>query len=236
MLVVSADLPGHRWSRAISVIDPERVNEASHWLERATEEFPTHTYPAIGLPGRPDRELWRGQPCPPSGETLMEWWPQHWMALEAAAVEPTRPLLSDYEIVPIATSDEWMQFATLPSAGGQDYQRTWTTLKRRRQAAGDAMFFAGVRDGRVVSTGGIVLCDLAGERVARFEDVQTLPEHRQQGLASHLIAAAHEWAAQQGAAKSVLVADVEGKAIDLYHHIGFLDSDEAWMVLPRMAR
>lgn len=98
------------------------------------------------------------------------------------------------------------------------------------------MFFAGVHGGRVVSTGGIVLCGVGGERVARFEDIETLPGHRRLGLASHIIAAAHAWATQQGAVKSVLVAEVEGEAIDLYRRIGFTGSDEAWMVLPRIAR
>lgn len=234
VLVVSADLPGHRWSHAISVLDPGRVDEAARWLARAREEFPETAFPAIGLPARPDRGLWREQPCPASSLGAAEWWPQHWMALEARKVEPHGALPAGYRVIPVATQSQWAQFAGLPSPGGEAYQRTWTELKRRRQETGVAQFFAGICDGEVVGTGGVVLCDLAGRRVARFEDVQTLPAHRRQGLASHVIAAAHAWAAGQGAAMSVIVADAEDEAIDLYHRIGFTDSDEAWMVLPRL--
>lgn len=124
VFVVTADLPGHRWARALSVLDPGRVDEARHWLDRAADEFPTLAHPAIGLPGRPDREVWRQQPCRSVGGTALEWWPQHWMALEAQAVEPVQPLPNGYRVVPVGTPAEWEQFAAIPSAGGEDYQRT----------------------------------------------------------------------------------------------------------------
>lgn len=235
-LVVSRDLPGHRWCHAISVLDPARVDEAQHWLERAAREFPDVSRPAIGLPVEPDRELWRRQPCPQLPGMTVEWWPQHWVALEARQVRPVAPLPKDCTVVPFTGDDLWEQFEALPSDGGAQYRRTWVGLKRRRQEAGDAMYFAGVRDGRVVATGGIVLCDLGDHRVARFEDTQTLPGHRRRGLAGHVIAAAHSWAAGRGAASSVLVADAGGEAISLYEQLGFAVTDEAWMVLPRRTR
>lgn len=234
-LVVSVDVEGHRWCHAVSVLDPARIDEAPHWLARAAQEFPAVTYPAIGLPTRPDREVWRRQPCRPLDGAAVEWWPQHWIALEASTVAPRHALPAGYSVVPIDKEEHWVQFADLPSAGGEEYRQTWTALKRRRQDEGRAMFFAGLHQGRVVATGGIVLCDLGSRQVARFEDIETQPEHRQRGLASHLLAAAHTWAMDHGAGSSVLVGDAEGEAVDLYHHIGFIDSDEAWMVLPRLA-
>lgn len=157
------------------------------------------------------------------------------MALEAETVCPRQPLPAGYEVVSFTDEEQWQQFADLPSAGGKDYQRMWTTRKRQRQEKGQATFFAGLHEGQVVATGGVVLCELGERRVGRFEDIQTLPEHRQRGLASHVIAAAHTWAARQGALTSVLVADAGGEAIGLYHRIGFTNSDQAWMVLPRLA-
>lgn len=235
-LVVSRDLPGHRWCHALSVLDPSRVNEVQYWLAVAAREFPDVARPAIGLPAEPDRELWRQQPCAQLPDLAVEWWPQHWASLEAQTVQPAHDLPDGYAVVPISTDRQWEQFASLPSDGGADYQRIWAGLKRERQETGRAMFFAGVHDGQVVATGGIVLCDLGGHRVARFEDIQTLPEHRRRGLAGHLLAAAHSWAATQGAASSILVADVEGEAIGLYERLGFTVRDQAWMVLPRRAQ
>lgn len=232
-LRVAADLPGHRWSKALSVLAPARVNDAEHWIARAAAEFPTVRYPAIGLPARPDAAAWAAVPCPRFGDVDVEWFPHHWVALTAADVTPAHPLGDGYDVVLISEAHQWEQFARLPSPGGPEYQQTWTALKRRRQEEGRAAFFAGMRGEEVVATGGIVLCSLGDRVVARYEDITTQPGHRRRGIASHILAAAHAWAREHGADLSVLVADAEGDAIGTYQRLGFRAADEAWMVLPR---
>lgn len=113
------DVPGHLWCHAVSVLDSARVDEASHWLARAALEFPSITYPAIGLPTRPDREVWRRQPCRPVGETAVEWWPQHWIALEATTVVPRHALPAGYSVVPIVedAATRWNWTVHAGSAG-----------------------------------------------------------------------------------------------------------------------
>jgi GNAT superfamily N-acetyltransferase len=58
--------------------------------------------------------------------------------------------------------------------------------------------------------------------LARFQDVQTAAAFRKQGLASGLIAMAHQWAAEKGAHDFVVFSEVDTAAQSLYQSLGFV--------------
>jgi ribosomal protein S18 acetylase RimI-like enzyme len=94
-----------------------------------------------------------------------------------------------------------------------------TEEKRRMTEAGRAVWLGVERDGGIVATAGIAD---AGDRTARFQDVQTRVAHRRRGHATSLIAAGVRTAAARfGSVRFVLVAERRGPAIGLYRRLGF---------------
>ncbi|WP_406279555.1 GNAT family N-acetyltransferase [Embleya sp. NBC_00896] len=64
------------------------------------------------------------------------------------------------------------------------------------------------------------------EGVARFQNVDTHPAHRNQGLASTLIHhAAHHIQTHHNAKHLTIVADPTYTAIDIYRTLGFTDTE-----------
>lgn len=138
-----------------------------------------------------------------------------------------------------ALSDDadWSQLVTLrqagdtsPVAGGQRpfHERKVTEARGLTQAARGAWFGAFV-DGRLVSGLGIV-SDRGG--VARYQDVDTHPDHRRRGLARALLHQAGRHAAEVlGAHTLVIVADPGYHAIDLYRSVGFRDLEQQVQLL-----
>lgn len=101
----------------------------------------------------------------------------------------------------------------------QDFSRRRTWEKRRLTAQGRAVWLGAEREGVIVATAGVAD---AGDRIARFQDVQTAAPHRRHGCASALIAAGVRTAAIRfGSVRFVLVAERGGPAIGLYRRLGF---------------
>src|SRR5262249_25517307 len=94
---------------------------------------------------------------------------------------------------------------------------------RQMQAQGFGAWFGAFLAGRMVSGLG-VFGD--GSRVVRFQDVDTHPAHRNQGLAGTLVHKASRYAQQEMAAQTqVIVADQTGTAIRIYRSVGFRDAE-----------
>ncbi|WP_375492119.1 GNAT family N-acetyltransferase [uncultured Jatrophihabitans sp.] len=90
---------------------------------------------------------------------------------------------------------------------------------RRLVAAGHATWFGAFVDGALVAQLGIVR---AGDGLARFQTVETDPQHRRRGLCGTLVHHAARAVIEQGGARSlVLVADPDDVAIRVYRSVGF---------------
>ena len=62
--------------------------------------------------------------------------------------------------------------------------------------------------------------------IARYQSVETHPEHRRQGLAAAVVHAAGEHAlATYGIEVLVIAADTDGDAIRIYRSLGFTDAE-----------
>jgi predicted GNAT family acetyltransferase len=103
--------------------------------------------------------------------------------------------------------------------GWQGFRGRRMQAKRRMQEEGFGAWFGAFSDGRMVSGLG-VFGD--GSGIARFQDVDTHPEHRGKGLAGTLVYRASQYALNEmGAHTLVIVAEPDGPAIRIYRSVGF---------------
>jgi GNAT superfamily N-acetyltransferase len=126
---------------------------------------------------------------------------------------------------------DWLAALELQEAGHQDGQsQGWQGFQGRRlqarrqmQAQGLGAWFGAFQDERMVSGLG-VFGD--GSGIVRYQDVDTHPEHRNQGLAGTLVYQAGQYAREDMAARAlVIVAEPVGPAIRIYRSVGFRDTE-----------
>lgn len=161
------------------------------------------------------------------------------LAVEIAAVltasqlrPPARPAPAA-NIRPIVSDAEWSQVTEVHQSvaddEGQDspshraFLQARTAEARGLAEAGHGLFFGAFLEGRLSSFLGLVP-DRCG--LARFQTVETRPEHRRQGLASWLVyTVGIRGLTELGAHRLVIVADPDGPAINLYRSLGFLEKE-----------
>jgi predicted GNAT family acetyltransferase len=107
--------------------------------------------------------------------------------------------------------------------GWQGFQGRRLQTMRRLQDGGFGAWFGAFQAGSMVSGLG-VFGD--GSGIARFQAVDTHPEHRNRGLAGTLVYQAGQYALQEMAVQTlVIVADPEEPAIRIYRSVGFRDAE-----------
>ncbi|WP_028644517.1 GNAT family N-acetyltransferase [Nocardioides sp. URHA0020] len=153
------------------------------------------------------------------------------VVLTATAVHPPPRPNASAELRPLAgDDDDWAQRVSLDLAchdggadGFADFTRRKAAAERRLTERGDGTWYGAFDSGRLVATMGVVR---AGNRVARFQEVQTHPEARGRGVAGSLVHAAGSDALRRlGATTLVTVADPDHHAIRIYRSVGFVDSE-----------
>lgn len=157
--------------------------------------------------------------------------------LTAAALTAPREVEADVRV--LKTDEDWEGRARLsqqlyPSTSEEafmTYARQKNAQERRLVDAGRGARFGAYVDGALVSTAGIFVTEPG---VARYQSVETHPEHRRQGLAAAVVHAAGEHAlAHLGATTLVIVADTDGGAIGIYRRLGFADVERQLMMEQR---
>lgn len=151
----------------------------------------------------------------------------------------TAPREVDAEVRPLVSDEDWEARARLSQ---QLYPRTseeaFMTFARARNEqekklvdAGRGQRFGAFVDGVLVSTAG---CFVTEDGVARFQSVETHPDHRRKGLAGAVTYAAGRHALDHlGVNTLVIVADTDGEAIGLYRRLGFTDAERQLMMEQR---
>jgi ribosomal protein S18 acetylase RimI-like enzyme len=136
----------------------------------------------------------------------------------------------DADYRPLTTDQDWRQAAALGLAcnpGGpimQDFLNRRMVARRQLSADGHGAWFGAFLDRRLVAHLGIFK---AGDDIARFQDVETHPDSRRQGLAGTLVYSAAAYALRNLAARTlVIVADPADNAIRLYRSLGFADRED----------
>lgn len=202
--------PDYHWGNYVVVpaaTEPDRARETF------STEFPGARHEAIGFLGRPQHE-----------------WPELQATEVRARREPPRAEPVPGYSLRALSGEDWRQACDQEAAelGNEhvDFVRRRSQSRQRMVAAGDAMFLGVFAEDELVAGAGIVLCG----SVARYQSVTTQPEHRNQGLASWMLAHSGRWAQQRGARQWVILAEPESPAARLYDTLGFALVDHSFQV------
>lgn len=201
-------------------------------------EFPDAEHVSIGIDvtGAPDHQdawasRWADAGMSPDVSTVL------------TAERLVRPLatIADVELRALADDDDWEQRAQLehalhPSTGEGEFMtfaRARNAAERAQVEAGEGARLGAFLEGRLVSTAGVFVTEPG---TARFQTVETHPDHRRQGIGATVVHAAGTHALDQlGARVLVIVADTDGEAIGIYRRLGFADRERQVMLEKRPA-
>lgn len=150
---------------------------------------------------------------------------------ETVALELTDvvPPASPFEVRPLGPDDHdastALNRAADPTEDDDPSYRAWKERRRvtwrRWIEEGHVVWYGAFRDGVLMGQCGMALLGDIG----RFQEVETHPDHRRQGVCTALIANVARRALDAGAARVVLGADPDGPALALYRRLGFRETE-----------
>jgi len=217
--------PTYRWGNFLLITRPYLAGEAEHWIARFDAAFPDVSHTAIGLDGTAsdERAIAELTAAGMSSETDA-------VLSTDAPLTPTKPAPAGAELRRLGDDRDWQQAIELHVTTGEvsehghrEFVEAHMRAIRRACEQGHGSWWGAFADGEMVC--GLGIFD-AGGHVARFQTVDTHPNHRRRGLASNLLAAACAYArAELAARKLVIVADPDYFAIDIYRSLGFRERE-----------
>jgi ribosomal protein S18 acetylase RimI-like enzyme len=224
LVIRSPRHPEFWWGNFLMLPAQPGPGEASLWLSRFAAEFPQARHIALGIDATDD------QPMEIGGLLAAGLRRDRVTVMTASAVhDPPRPQ-HDAAYRQLLGDDDWRQAAGLralcnSTALGAD--RAFTDARIRAQRAlteaGRGSWFGAFRDGQLLAQLGLVT---AGDGIARYQDVETHPAVRRQGLAGTLVCqAGRHVISALGAHTLVIVADPDAGAIRVYRSAGFTDAE-----------
>jgi GNAT superfamily N-acetyltransferase len=229
--------PTFRWGNFDLLAAPPAADEVARVLARYDADLPNGDFRTFGVDGTTDRTTALA-PLTEAGLHI-----DGATVMTATSVHtPPRPNRS-VRCRTLATDDDWAQRVEVSVAvDAADPDRSdgagYRTFAERRAVADRALCEAGhgawwgaFVDDRLVASMGLVD---AGDRLARFQSVETHPGHRGQGIAGTLV---HRVAAfgfdEVGARTLVMVADPGYSAIRVYRSVGFADTERQTLLEQR---
>lgn len=211
--------PDYHWGNFVLVTNDDTVDDAGRWVGAFGKAFPQASWVSVGLPRMP------ATPSP---------WVALGLGLELEDVLTTRTLPRRTPLAPGYTvrrldGDDWEQDLARSvaenDATGEEDPESFLRFARGQLAARQdlsardlgAWFGAFTADDVLVADLGIVRCGSS----ARYQDVTVDEAHRRQGLASHLLGVAAQWAADAGCDQWVIVTEATNPAGRVYRASGF---------------
>ncbi len=231
LVVRSPHNPTFWWGNFLLLDAPPPPEQAEHWLEVFTREFPDAGHVAIGIDGTALSARDAG------GFVARGLRAETCAVMTASSVhEPPRPN-REATYRPLSTDDDWEQLVELRMAAmdeGHDpdaYRRFSEAKVATIRAMVDSdlgEWFGAFEAGRLQSGMGLFR---AGEGLARFQNVETRPEARGRGLAGTLVHHVSRFGlAEVGVHTLVMVADPEYLAIRIYRSVGFAETESMLQV------
>ena len=95
--------------------------------------------------------------------------------------------------------------------------RETNTARQRLYQEENAAWFGAFSGEDLVANLGVIKCG----KTARYQSVETHPDHRRKGLASHLLGIAATWSEQKACDKWVIVTEETNEAGRVYRRAGF---------------
>jgi ribosomal protein S18 acetylase RimI-like enzyme len=202
--------PDYWWGNFLLL--PSLPERAAPWLETFAAEFPAGRHVTLGIDVA-DAD---------AGDALEGMRAGFFAVLSADSLhEPPFPH-RDAVIRPLAGDDDWRQSELLRGVitAGDDpgFLQARVAAERALTEAGHGWWFGAFAGGELVAQLGLAT---DGSGLARYQNVETHPDARRQGLAGTLVWRAGQHALRSGARTLVMVADPEAGAIRVYRSVGF---------------
>jgi GNAT superfamily N-acetyltransferase len=218
LVVRSLDNPDFWWGNFLLLRAMPEAGAAGAWLGRFAAEFPAAPHVALAVDTVDD------QAEVPAEFLAAGLEPARATVLTCADVRPPPRRNGEALIRPLDSDADWQQSYELGGRcfgddGAQDYMKRRAAARRRLIRTGSGAWFGAFSGGRLLAQLGV--CD-AGGSFARYQDVQTDPAARRQGLAGTLLWHAGRYGREVlGASTLVIVADPAEAAIRIYRACGF---------------
>ena len=225
LVVRTPDNPSYFWGNFILLAEPPVPGGEREVIGAFHTEFPTADHVSIGVDGTKDLTE-ALQPFVAAGMEL-----DCGTVLTTGALVAPRPVPEGVVVRPLTSDDDWEGRARLSHhLWAQTDEETFLGYARAKNVQERALLARGIGqrygafvDDLLVSTAGIFVTHRG---IARYQSVETHPEHRRQGLAAAVVHAAGEHAlTTYGTEVLVIAAETDGDAIGLYRRLGFTDAE-----------
>jgi GNAT superfamily N-acetyltransferase len=225
LVIRSPQNPTFWWGNFLLLSVPPLPGQAGEWLARFDAEFPGASHVALGVDVTEADEV-------DSRELIAAG-----LQLTRSAVLTARDMHAPPHPNTSATyrrlsgDDDWGQAAELRaaiSAGEPGFEpgflRARLAAERAITEAGHGSWFGAFIDGRLLAQLGVIT-GKAG--LARYQNVETHPTARRQGLAGSLVwHAGRDALAADGVSTLIMVADPADVAIRVYRSVGFVAAQD----------
>jgi ribosomal protein S18 acetylase RimI-like enzyme len=221
IVVRSPANPSYWWGNFLLLAATPAPGGLARWLSRFAAEFPAAGHVALGIDVTE-----RSAVDPAEFEAAGLKFRREAVLTAAEAGQPPYPSRAA-EFRPLTGSADWEQAIDLRIAciGPEDppadrsFVESRIAAQRELTEAGRGRWLGAFADGRLVAQLGIIS---DGNGVARYQDVETHPAARRQGLAGTLVCQAGGYALAKLAARTlVIVAEPDQQAIRVYRSCGF---------------
>lgn len=225
LVVTTPSNPAFYWGNFLLLERVPPAGAVEEWLARFAATFPGARHRALGFDdphgSADDLAGFAARGLDVDVATVML----------ATAVNPPPHPNPEATYRPLRSDDDWAQSVSLAIASGDtEESEEYLEFVERRTASnralcedGQGAWFGAFLGGRLVAQLGLVG---ASPGLARFQSVETHPDHRRRGLAGTLVHRASEYGfAELGATTLVMVADPGYHAIRVYRSLGFTDGE-----------
>jgi GNAT superfamily N-acetyltransferase len=226
IVVRSPANPAYWWGNFLLLAAPPAAGSASRWLSKFAAEFPAAGHVALGIDVT-DRSAVDPAEFKAAGLTF-----RREIVLTATEVhQPPHPSRAA-ECRPLAGSADWRQAVELRVAcigageppADHSFLESRIAAQRMLAEAGHGCWLGAFADGRLVAQLGICT---DGNGIARYQDAETHPAARRQGLAAALVYQAGRYGLGKLAAHTlVIVAEPDHQAERVYRSVGFVASED----------
>lgn len=223
LVISSPQNPTYWWGNFLLLAESPPPGDAQKWLARFADEFPEADHVALGIDVT-EASMVDSRELIAVGLRL-----ERSSVLTAASLhEPPHPN-TVAEIRPLAGDEDWQQATALRTVlnegepGGEPvFLRARIAAERALTEAGHGAWFGAFTDGQLRAQLGLIS---DGSGVGRYQNVETHPDTRRQGLAGTLVWRAGQQFLESAADRSlVIVADPKDVAIRVYRSVGFADA------------
>ena len=219
LVISTPQIPTYWWGNFLLLARPPEPGQASRWLAAFAAEFPGARHLTLGI-DTPAAGTVDGSELAAAGMTA-----ELSAVLTARALhQPPHPS-PDALCRPLAGDADWLQAAAVRAAvtagtPGHDpvFLRARVAAERALTESGHGWWFGAFSGGQLAAHLGVIT---DGSGLARYQNVETHPDARRQGLAGTLVAHAGQHALARGVRQLVMVADPDDAAIRIYRSVGF---------------